>query len=61
MDVFADLFDRVFVGTGQATGTLVAGLDERERIAVLIGRGGNGGGAVRDTCVTAPATASPAS
>ena len=43
-------FDHVLVGTGQATGTLVAGIAQHERIAVIEG------GAVGGTCVNVGCT-----
>ena len=50
MDTFIERFDLLLVGAGQATGTLIAGLADDQRIAVVEG------GAVGGTCVNAGCT-----
>ena len=50
MDTTPERFDHVLVGTGQATGTLIAGLPDDERVAVI--EGGDVGG----TCVNSGCT-----
>ena len=50
MSVNIERFDHVLVGTGQATATLIAGLPEDERIAVIEG------GAIGGTCVNVGCT-----
>jgi pyruvate/2-oxoglutarate dehydrogenase complex dihydrolipoamide dehydrogenase (E3) component len=50
MDPHVQHFDHLLIGTGQATGTLIAGLPEHESIAIVEG------GAIGGTCVNAGCT-----